>query len=93
MELKTLADALRTGGSWQLANDRVFRWQHGESDFSDKSKASDFELVKAAATCADCGMSVSQQDIRDVVGKATNLQFFLNIIAGQIEHAADCSYQ
>jgi len=93
MELKALADALRQGDKWQYANGQVLvavgRHLVGEKA---KAEVNDVKLVRVASTCADCEMSVPDDEITKVVANARNLQSFLNLICRKIEHTGGCAY-
>jgi hypothetical protein len=92
MKLKALADELRKGYWWQLANERLIAGGK-EPDFNDKSKADDEQLVKAASTCMDCRRSAPHPAVRDAVAKAIDMKAFLKLVGPKIEHKASCDYQ
>lgn len=87
MEMKTLADALRDGFAWKYLDGPVV--SEG-TKHSDKSKATDWELVKAASTCHTCGRSATNDAIERAVADANDLKSFSEIVSDDVEHAMDC---
>lgn len=98
MLAKELARQLRQSGLlWNFADGPVlrFRVQQLESGVrpmmeTDKSKASDEYLIKAAATCDTCGMSASNSEIIQAIKAADDVESFSEIIRPLIEHRTDC---
>ena len=82
MELKTLADELRAGFAW--------RYVDGLVAAEGKSNATDWELVKAAATRHACGRSATNNEIEEAVADANDMKSFSDIISDDVEHAIDC---
>lgn len=87
MELKTLADELRNGSTWKYLDGPVVAVG---TKHSDKSKATDWELVKAAATCSTCGHSATHDAIEKAVADANDPKSFSEIVSDDVEHAMDC---
>lgn len=89
MDQKQLADELRKGHAWRFA-DGLQMSVGGKYD--DKTKATDWELVKAASTCNSCGKSASNDEIEEAVAEAHNYNSFATLIAEYIEHTDDCIF-
>ena len=87
MELKTLADELRDGFAWKYLDGPVVSVG---TKHSDKSNATDWELVKAAATCSTCGRSATNDSIEKAVADANDMKLFSEIVSDDVEHAMDC---
>ena len=87
MEQKQLADELRQGHAWRYADGLCV---HSGGKYGDKSKATDWELLKAASTCNGCNKSATNEEIEGAVADADDYKSFATLIAPSIEHALDC---
>ena len=87
MDRKRLSDELRQGHAWKYADGLVAAYG---TKFSDKAKATDWELVKAASTCHACGRSATTDDIERAEEQSHDYPSFKSLIALCIEHALDC---
>lgn len=87
MDQQQLADMLREGHAWRYADGLVVAHN---TKHSDKTIATDWELVKAASTCNACGRSATTKDIEEAVTDAHDYKSFATLIARCIEHAHDC---
>jgi len=88
MDRKNLADELREGHAWKYADGLVMAVN---TKHSDKAAASDWELVKAAATCHECGRSATNDEIEQAVTEAHDYGSFASLIQEHIEHALECN--
>lgn len=89
MDQKQLADELRQGHAWRFADG--LRVSIG-GKYDDKTKANDWELVKAASTCNSCGKSATNEEISEAVADAHDYKSFATLIAPCLEHAHDCIF-
>ncbi len=87
MELNVLADELRDGFAWRYLDGPV---RAVGTKHSDKSKATNWELAKIAATCHACGRSATADEIEKAVADAEDVESFSDIISDDVEHAEDC---
>lgn len=87
MKQDKLVEELRAGHAWKYADGPVY--SQG-TKFSDKSKATDVELLKAASTCHCCNRSATSEEVQEAIEFAHDYKSFSNEILRYIEHASDC---
>jgi len=64
MEKQALVIELRDGHAWKYADGPVY--SQG-TKYSDKSKATDVELLKAASTCHCCNRSATSEEVQEAI--------------------------
>jgi hypothetical protein len=95
MDVEALAKELRdTGHDWRYSGGELVAKVSAGSvpgiSATDKSNATDWELVKIAATCFHCGRSATDERIETAVDGASNVRSFCWLICRRIEHADNC---
>ena len=89
MNQEKLVEELREGHAWKYADGPVY--SQG-TKYSDKSKATDLELLKAASTCHNCNRSATSEEVQEAIEFAHDYDSFSNEILRYIEHASDCDF-
>lgn len=90
MEKQAFVKELREGHAWKYADGLSYSvgMKH-----SDKSKATDWDLIKAASTCSTCTRSACDEEIEEAIGFAHDYESFAKEIGQYIEHASDCDVE
>lgn len=87
MKKQAFVNELREGHAWKYADGLCY--SEGMKH-SDKSKATDWDLIKAASTCSTCNRSASNEEIEEAIEFAHDYESFAKEIGQYIEHASDC---